>query len=103
MESLARQKGIPTTALIVGRRCKDSGSPGEELWGHYNAINEQQVQNSASNITPEKLGHYLHKTGSPVIRKGRAERQRHLCLIELVEEGDRDHDHVLSFPEFRHL
>jgi len=78
-------------------------SPGEELWGHYNAINEQQVQNSASNITPEKLGHYLHKTGSPVIGKGRAERQRHLCLIELVEEGDRDHDHVLSFPEFRHL
>ena len=71
-------------------------SPGEELWGHYNAINEQQVQiaciayqhlsliltkqkiideinaqvqNSASNITPEKLGHYLHKTGSPVIGK----------------------------------
>lgn len=35
--------------------------------------------------------------------KGRAERRRQLCLKELVEEGDKDYNHVLSFSEFRHL
>ena len=29
--------------------------------------------------------------------KGRAESRRQLCLKELVEEGDKDHNHVLSF------
>merc|ERR550519_1551863 len=35
--------------------------------------------------------------------KVRAESRRELCLKELVEEGDKDHSHVLSFSEFRHL
>jgi len=78
-------------------------SPGEELWGHFNAINDKQGQSSKLGISPEKWALYLREAGDHTREKGRAESRRQLCLKELVEEGDKDHNHVLSFSEFRHL
>lgn len=81
-------------------------SPGEELWSHFNAISnyQQQGKNSKPGISPEKWGLYLREAGGGRMReKVRAESRRQLCLKELVEEGDKDHNHVLSFSEFRHL
>ena len=112
-------------AILISIISSPGMSPGEELWGHFNAINDQQqvfYDDEECHLQIKKSGHIPRTVGrlpqegrrGPCNGKGevwfhfsldslvwlfqgRSESRRQLCLKELVEEGDRDHNHVLSF------
>lgn len=74
---------------------------GEELWGHFNAIDSQKGEKLADSSLDS--GEWLRYLNTNRTQGDKANKMRQLCLDALVEEGDIDFDWRLSFSEFRRL
>jgi len=74
---------------------------GEELWGHFNAIDSQKGEKLADSSLDS--GEWLRYLNTNRTQGDKANKMRQLCLDALVEEGDTDFDWRLSFSEFRRL